>query len=51
MEIMTVRRIRHLPVGGRDRLDGRHDLGSATRARRDREQQEPIEQLEKFIAG
>jgi CBS domain-containing protein len=51
MELMTEKRIRHLPVvdeGGR--MVGMVSIGDLVRAVIE-EQQETIEQLEKFIAG
>jgi len=51
MELMTAKRIRHLPVIGPDReMIGMISIGDLVRAVIE-EQQETIEQLEKFIAG
>ena len=51
MEIMTARRIRHLPVvDGTGSMVGMISIGDLVRAVIE-EQQETIEQLEKFIAG
>jgi CBS domain-containing protein len=51
MELMTERRIRHLPVVDEDgRMTGVVSIGDLVRAVIE-EQQETIEQLEKFIAG
>jgi CBS domain-containing protein len=51
MELMTERRIRHLPVIDEDgRMIGVVSIGDLVRAVIE-EQQETIEQLEKFIAG
>lgn len=50
MELMTERRIRHLPVTEADRLVGMVSIGDCVRIVIE-EQQETIEQLEKFITG
>jgi CBS domain-containing protein len=51
MEIVTERRIRHLPVVGADgAMIGMISIGDLVRAVIE-EQQETIEQLEKFISG
>ena len=51
MEIMTERRIRHLPVVGPDQgMIGMISIGDLVRAVIE-EQQETIEQLERFISG
>jgi CBS domain-containing protein len=51
MEIMTERRIRHLPVLGPDQaMIGMISIGDLVRAVIE-EQQETIEQLERFISG
>jgi CBS domain-containing protein len=51
MELMTERRIRHLPVLGPDgAMVGMISIGDLVRAVIE-EQQETIEQLEKFISG
>jgi CBS domain-containing protein len=50
MELMTERRIRHLPVTDGDRLVGMVSIGDCVRHVIE-EQQETIEQLEKFITG
>jgi CBS domain-containing protein len=51
MQLMTERRIRHLPVVGADgRMVGMISIGDLVRAVIE-EQQETIEQLERFIAG
>jgi CBS domain-containing protein len=51
MELMTERRIRHLPVLGPDgAMIGMISIGDLVRAVIE-EQQETIEQLEKFISG
>ncbi len=51
MEIMTERRIRHLPVmSGSDEMIGMISIGDLVRAVIE-EQQETISQLERFIAG
>jgi CBS domain-containing protein len=50
MELMTERRIRHLPVTDEGRLVGMVSIGDCVRHVIE-EQQETIEQLEKFIAG
>ena len=51
MELMTERRIRHLPVLGADqRMIGMISIGDLVRAVIE-EQQSTIEQLEKFISG
>ena len=50
MELMTERRIRHLPVVEEGVMIGMISIGDLVRAVIE-EQQETIEQLEKFIAG
>ena len=50
MEIMTERRIRHLPVIENGTMIGLISIGDLVRAVIE-EQQQTIEQLEKFIAG
>ena len=50
MEIMTERRIRHLPVVEAGTMVGMISIGDLVRAVIE-EQQETIEQLERFIAG
>jgi CBS domain-containing protein len=50
MEIMTERRIRHLPVVEDGATVGMISIGDLVRAVIE-EQKETIEQLEKFIAG
>jgi CBS domain-containing protein len=51
MELMTAKRIRHLPVVDVDgRMVGMVSIGDLVRAVIE-EQQETIEQLERFIAG
>ncbi len=50
MELMTERRIRHLPVTDEGRLVGMVSIGDCVRHVIE-EQQETIEQLEKFITG
>jgi CBS domain-containing protein len=50
MELMTERRIRHLPVTDEGRLVGMVSIGDCVRDVIE-EQQETIEQLEKFITG
>jgi len=51
MELMTARRIRHLPVvDGSGEMVGMISIGDLVRGVIE-EQQETIEQLEKFIAG
>ena len=51
MELMTAKRIRHLPVVDADgRMVGMVSIGDLVRAVIE-EQQETIEQLERFIAG
>jgi CBS domain-containing protein len=50
MELMTERRIRHLPVTDQGQLVGMVSIGDCVRHVIE-EQQETIEQLEKFITG
>jgi predicted transcriptional regulator len=50
MELMTERRIRHLPVVENGDMVGMISIGDLVRAVIE-EQQETIEQLEKFISG
>jgi CBS domain-containing protein len=50
MELMTERRIRHLPVVEHGDMVGMISIGDLVRAVIE-EQQETIEQLEKFISG
>jgi CBS domain-containing protein len=50
MQVMTERRIRHLPVVEAGKMAGMISIGDLVRAVIE-EQQETIEQLEKFIAG
>jgi CBS domain-containing protein len=50
MQVMTERRIRHLPVLEGGKMVGMISIGDLVRAVIE-EQQETIEQLEKFIAG
>ncbi len=50
MEVMTERRIRHLPVLEAGKVIGMISIGDLVRAVID-EQQHTIDQLEKFIAG
>ena len=50
MEVMTERRIRHLPVVENGAMVGMISIGDLVRAVIE-EQQQTIEQLEKFIAG
>jgi CBS domain-containing protein len=50
MEVMTERRIRHLPVVENGDMVGMISIGDLVRAVIE-EQQETIEQLEKFISG
>jgi CBS domain-containing protein len=50
MQVMTERRIRHLPVLEGAKMVGMISIGDLVRAVIE-EQQETIEQLEKFIAG
>ena len=50
MQVMTERRIRHLPVLEGGRMAGMISIGDLVRAVIE-EQKETIEQLEKFIAG
>lgn len=50
MQLMTARRIRHLPVLEGGRMIGMISIGDLVRAVIE-EQKETIEQLEKFIAG
>lgn len=50
MELMTGKRIRHLPVVEDDRMVGMISIGDLVRAVIE-EQQETIEQLERFITG
>jgi len=50
MELVTAKRIRHLPVVEGDRIVGMISIGDLVRAVIE-EQQETIEQLERFITG
>jgi CBS domain-containing protein len=50
MQLMTARRIRHLPVVEKNRLVGMISIGDLVRAVID-EQQQTIDNLEKFITG
>ncbi len=50
MQIMTDRRIRHLPVVAEGRMVGMISIGDLVRAVIE-EQQETIQQLERFISG
>jgi CBS domain-containing protein len=50
MELVTAKRIRHLPVVEGDRMVGMISIGDLVRAVIE-EQQETIEQLERFITG
>jgi CBS domain-containing protein len=50
MEIMTERRIRHLPVIDAGRMTGMISIGDCVRAVIE-DQQNTIQQLERFISG